>query len=85
MGRKRNQERKSKKVKTYRNPSVLVQDNLEQMRGEDGRVFELLFLFGNVSVLMVGARRRARQVWRERGERIVSIEAFHLFIYFFLM
>lgn len=42
-------------LRTHRNPRVLVQDDLEQMRGENGWRFKPLFWFGDVGLLMVGS------------------------------
>lgn len=50
-------------VCTYRDTRVLVEQHLQQVRGQDGGVFEFVLRFDHVPVLLVGARRRAGQVW----------------------
>lgn len=46
---------------THRDARVLVQDDLEQVWGEDGRCFKPLLWLGDVGLLVVGSWRGAGQ------------------------
>lgn len=53
-------------VATHRDARVLVEKHLQQVRRQEGRMFELLLSSDHVGVLLVRTGRGAGQVWWEK-------------------
>ena len=67
---------------TYGDAGVLVEQDLQQVRGQDRGVFDLVLWLEQVGVLQVGPRRRAGQVWEteqdtrwSRHYKLISIKS----------
>lgn len=56
-------------VATHRDARVLVEKHLQQVRRQEGRMFELLLSSDHVGVLLVRTGRGAGQVWWEKKKQ----------------